>query len=298
MLSPVSLPSVAYVLLFFALIIISLYVLFSPKKSHWLIVGMIVSAFFNIDIISPFWYNYILLLLFTKFDRSLTLVLWQIGIQEIWAGFNKLNADYANVINFFSKPFTLTSWLYTTVVILVICIPLAEIAIGFGLILKKKFTRYLALVLHGGAIVMLVFFIHYGEIVWLWNVFIIVLIWILSNRYKLNPFHISKKQIAVILFLACAPLLQMITTLTYPLSYRMYTGSEVSMTIDGRSYLNDYYKKAKEVSYLSKEFFIVVLKKQCAQSQFTNATISIPKFMWRKPSTISYTCVEQKLLSQ
>ena len=145
---------------------------------------------------------------------------------------------------------------------------------------------------------MLVCFLHYGEIVWLWNLLIIILIWILYKNNVKASLQLQKKYLVIVVFLILAPFLQIFTTLAYPLSYRMYTGSEVQLIIDGQSYAASYYNKTRAIPYLSKETFQTTLKRKCVSSGFETAELSIPKLLWRKQQTMSFSCTNGTLIQK
>lgn len=147
--APIMFPHIVYVIMFAVVCILCVITLIMPNKALWLIIGMVISTFFNIHIITPFWINYIFLLLFARFDTKLQLVVWLIGIQEIWAGLNKFNSGYGAIVNFFSSPFIST---YGAMIIAgcVICIPVLEILTGLAVLLRKKYALYAAIVVHGG----------------------------------------------------------------------------------------------------------------------------------------------------
>ncbi len=285
-----------YIAAFFLFIAISLYVIYKPKRVTWLICAMLVMIFLNIHIITPFWYNYLLMLIFARIDNSMKLVIWSLGIQEIWAGLTKINPSYINVVGFFSEPFSGIAWLPFFVAACVLLIPILEIATGITFILHKKISQYTVLLVHGGAIIILMFFVHYAVKAWVWNALVIILILILLNKMHENVFNLTRLQVVLVICTAFIPLTQMKTTLVYPLSYRMYSGSETNMIIDGESYEKIYSEQAKEFPYMSDVIYEIILKKQCDKSEFNKATITVPKFLLRKKRTTSYKCVNTTLV--
>jgi hypothetical protein len=291
----ITLPNSVYYIFFWIILAISVYVIIVPKKAHLLVIGMVVLALLNIQVMTPFWYNYILLLIFAKIDSSMHLIVWLLGVQEVWAGLGKLNGNYAGTISFFAEPFKSNPVVYKMVIIITLLVPLFEIMIGFGILFKKSFTRYLTLLVHGGAIIILAGFIHYGSIVWIWNLLIVLLVWLLYSQNISASISLSKRNLGIVAVLIFIPLLQIVTTITYPMSYRMYTGNEIQLTIDGKSYLNSYYKKTKSIAFLSTEVFQVLLKRKCLASEFTHATITVPKFLLRERKSISYVCFNNNL---
>lgn len=290
-----SVPYIVYILIFIIISILCVAVIIKPRYVPILIVAMIISSMFNLHIMTPFWVNYVLLLGFARYDASLQLVVWSLGIQELWAGLNKFNPGYLNVINTFTKPFSSMPTLVVIAGVLVLLIPLFEILIGFGVLLRKRFTPYLTMFVHGGALIILVCFVHYGEIVWLWNVIIITLVWLLYKNKIRASFHFSTSKLYIVLILILLPFLQNITTLAYPFSYRMYTGRETMLFMDGHPYVTEFYQKTKSIPFESKKTFEIILRKKCVDGGFKTATIAVPRFLLRKDSTKTFVCNDRNL---
>ncbi len=297
-LSFISFPFIVYKIGFISFIGLCSYVFLRPKKTHWLIIGMIICGILNFYIITPFWINYFLLLLFIKIDSTLQLVIWLLGIQEIWAGLNKFNNGYISIVNFFSNPFIEIGIVYVVVWLLILLLPLLEVTMGFGILFHKKFSKYLSIIIHGGAVIMLAGIIHYNPTVWLWNILIVGIILLLYKNSIRISFPISRIHITIIILLALSPLLQLVTTLSYPLSYRLYTGNEVDLTIDDTSYVYDYYKMTRAIPLLSKETFELELIKKCGKGQFKHAEIMIPKYIFRKESVLYFKCENNTLIQK
>ncbi len=296
-LSLISLPIIVYKLSFIVFIGLCSYVFLKPEKTRLLITGMIVCGLLNIYLITPFWINYLLILIFIRIDSTLRFVVLLLGIQEVWAGLNKLSINYINTINFFTNSF-LGKNIYETVWLLVLLIPLLEILAGCGILFHKKFSNYLLILIHGGAIITLVGFLHYNPTVWLWNLLIIVIaILLYKNQIKISVLFV-KKNIILITFLTLLPLLQTVTTLLYPLSYRLYTGQEVNLVIDNTQYIYNYYQTTNAIPLLSKETFQLDLLKKCSIGVFKNAEISVPKYLFRKEKKVNFTCENNTLIQK
>ena len=286
--SLIPLPQVFYVFWFILLSILAVITVIRPKYVFWLVAAMIFSVGINLNILAPYWYNYALILVFS--NLNLKLVFWLCSIQEIWAGLNKFNPGYKHVVAFFSSPFENYPLLVAVVALFTLLVPVVEILIGIGILIKRRYALSLTLVLHGGAFVMLSCFLKYGHIVWAWNVLIIIVVWLLFNYHHESLRLSSKKEILVVTLLALMPFSYGITTLAYPFSYRMYPGDNVAFQINGASYIKEHYQKTSLIPYLSKEIFEMVLSEKCLNAGFVDASIDAPAFLWRSRKVYSYTC--------
>ncbi len=265
-------------------------VIFLPKL--WPILTLLISCSVLLDInsLTEYTYNYFLLLIFSGVDRTLRLSLWLIAIQEIWAGLNKLNLGYAKIVVLFGSPFTNYPTVQTIVMAGAIIAPLLEILIGLGIIFRWKITTVLTFLIHGSAIGLLCFFLGYAEVVWSWNLLILILIGVFYLWEIPKWAGINYSQIIILIILTIMPLTHTLTTFTKPLSYRMYTGSEINFTIDQKSYSQDYYDQVKTLPHSSIFSFENYLTKQCKKRKFDSAMIEVPTYLWRVKQRLIYTC--------
>ncbi len=271
-------------------------VILFPKLWTLLVISILVSIVLDLNSLTEYTYNYLLLLIFSGLDRSLKLSLWLIAIQEIWAGVNKFNTGYINVISFFSLPFENFLALQIIVIIGTLLTPFFEIIIGTGILLRWKATVYLTFIIHGFAIVLLCTILHYAEVVWSWNILILALIY-LFYKWRITSFNNnSRAQLLVIIILMIIPFSQFFTTTTKPICYRMYTGNEIQISIDQKSYLDEYSQKVRTLPYSSIPSYEHTLANLCKTRKFNQARIDVPGNLFITKYKKEYHCKNSQLL--
>ncbi len=172
--------------------------------------------------------------------ENLAYYLFAIGGIYLWSGVQKMNIFYYHGFSpSKAQEFQVTGdndgianmteginpeWLHDALHSFLTMVPFIEMLLGIGLImsLTRKWTSYIAIGLHIGIIVYLIY-TDYNRIVWHWNAAMIVYHFILLKKDGEFTLNLTPRILVAVVFFAVTPFINVFTNHIPYLSWNLYS---------------------------------------------------------------------------